>query len=64
MNMMCDYCEETLTSDDRYIKYDDERYCSKCYTERIVSYYYVDGEFIETDDDGVEKYDKWNKEVQ
>lgn len=59
--MRCEYCEEPLTEEDRYIKYDDERYCSKCYTECIVSYYYVGGEFIETDD-GVKKYDKWNKE--
>lgn len=60
--MICDYCEKTLTKGDSYIKFEDERICSDCsYSNTIISYF-VDGEFIATDDDGVEVYDSWDVE--
>lgn len=54
--MKCDYCEKEIRDDVTYIKFEGERICENCYTTNTTTSYYVDGEFLGTDDD-VEEHD-------
>lgn len=62
--MKCDFCEKEidLKNHEPYIKFYGERACSKCYTASKITSYFVGGEFLATDDDGVEEFDWYNKE--
>lgn len=60
--MNCHYCEKTLYKGDSYIKFEGERTCSDCLYSDAITTYFVGGEFLATDDDGVEVYDSWDVE--
>ena len=60
--MRCECCERELAKSDDYIKYEDERFCSNCYESEQSTLYFIEGEYLATDDDGVEEYGGWNEE--
>lgn len=62
--MKCSYCEGKITVNDDYIKHDGERYCKKCYESSTVTEYSVGGNFLATDEDGVEEFCKDNPEIE
>lgn len=51
----CDCCEKTLKVGDEYILFEEEHFCSDCYTENHITDYFLGGEFLGTDDDGVQE---------
>lgn len=58
--MKCDFCEEEIVRGQSYIKFEGERACSKCCTKHTTINYYIGGEFLGTDDDGVEEFGGYN----
>lgn len=62
MSFYCDTCEKEITKEDEYIKYKGERFCSECYESDVVVSYFIGGEFLATDGDGVEEHAFWNIE--
>lgn len=58
----CDYCEQEIRQGDEYLKYDDGRYCKSCYNTDTVTYYYIGGEYIGTDNDDVAEFYSWEIE--
>lgn len=60
--MKCESCEREITEKDQYIKYEGERFCSKCYESNTVTSYFIGGEFLADDDGGVEEHGFWNLE--
>lgn len=60
--MKCEHCNKPLTKEDDYIKYEDDRYCSWCYSGYTSTFYTVGGEPLASDDDGVEEFGHWNEE--
>lgn len=63
--MKCEYCEKELLKGDVYIHVgsEDVRYCHGCYSESTITRYSVGGEFVGTDEDGIEEYHQMKKEV-
>lgn len=53
--MRCDCCEKNLKIGDEYILFEGERFCSDCYTEDHTTHYFLGGEFLATEDDGVQE---------
>jgi len=60
--MICNYCEKEIDKKDEYIAYEGERFCADCYEGSTVTSYFIGGEFLATDDDGVEEHGFWNIE--
>ena len=58
--MKCDICEKDIDFKKGYIKFEGERVCSNCYTESTITSYFVGGEFLATDDDGVEEFGEYS----
>lgn len=63
IELYCDYCERELTTEDDYIKKDDDtRYCSGCYEEQSTTYYVVGGEVVGSEDD-IDEYSSLFPEI-
>jgi len=64
IDLFCESCDKDLNIGDDYIKIDEEtRYCSDCYEATSFVYYSVGGDQV-GDENDVETYDNWDKEVE
>ena len=64
MSWKCECCEEEITKKDEYIEYDGERFCSDCYQADTSTSYFIGGEYLANDGDGVVEYGLWNLEEE
>ena len=61
--MKCNNCRKEINKGDKYIKIEDleTRYCNECFSTDTTTIYYVDGEYVGSDNE-VEEYDIYDSE--
>lgn len=58
----CHHCDKHMPKGTEHVEFDDELYCMDCIEESTLTYYYLGGEFLATDDDGAVKVYAWEDE--
>lgn len=62
--MRCEHCGKPLKIGDEYIKFEGERFCDDCYQGYSIELFFIGGEYLATDDEGVERYCSWDEEEE